>query len=318
MNKEPIAWVKEAAFLGACDGLPLRYHIGFPPKWHAGDPIVILLTGRAECLDKYDRVQKALLERGVAVLRKDWRGQGGSGRMLPDSHKGHVTDFALYLDDLQRILQIVVTPLQPGGLVLMGHSMGSHLALRHLLSGAKGVCAAILESPMFSIDTWPLPYGLVRKICTRARAMGLEDRYIPAGGPFRADLAFKGNNLTGDPEHFFRFQNFLIQHPSMQMGAPTLGWLHAASLSMDQLWQELKKKKLDTPILMLSGEADQVVRPKDHRKACTFLPRGICVSFPKGRHELFMERAEIRQMLWQHVDVFGRQQGFFPKLPAQV
>jgi hypothetical protein len=31
-----------------------------------------------------------------------------------------------------------------------------------------------------------------------------------------------------------------------------------------------------------------------------------------------MERAEIRQMLWQHVDVFGRQQGFFPKLPAQV
>lgn len=314
MGGKPIVWIREASFLKGKDGLALRYHLDFPEDWHKGKALVLVLTGRAECLDKYDRVTSRLLERSVAVLRMDWRGQGGSGRMLADPHKGHVGDFDLYLEDLCRILEKVVRPLNPGRVLFMGHSMGSHLALRHLLSGAGDVQGAILESPMFSIDTRPLPYALVKAICRVASTLGLGESYVPAGRAFRPDKAFRGNALTGDPEHFFRFQDFLIRHPALQMGDPTLGWLHAASLSMDQLWRDLSSRKLSVPILLLSGQADRVVHPIWHERALFFLERGHYCSIPDARHEIYMEREGIQRVLWAAIDQFLAQEGVLADL----
>ena len=50
-------------------------------------------SGRGEFIEKYFEVIADLRRRGFAVATMDWRGQGGSQRMLPNPRKGHVRYF---------------------------------------------------------------------------------------------------------------------------------------------------------------------------------------------------------------------------------
>src|ERR1700742_224111 len=63
--------------------------------------VCVLLTGQTEFIEKYFEVIDELRGRGFAVAALDWRGQGGSGRLVPDNPlKGHIQDFADYDADL--------------------------------------------------------------------------------------------------------------------------------------------------------------------------------------------------------------------------
>ncbi len=76
--------VPVGAVTGRCltqDGIALRY-----AYWHAtGLPLkgtVTILQGRAEFIEKYFETIQDLRARGHAVVAFDWRGQGGSDRLL--------------------------------------------------------------------------------------------------------------------------------------------------------------------------------------------------------------------------------------------
>ncbi len=51
-----------------------------------------------------------LSERGFAVVTFDWRGQGGSHRLLKDRQRGYVRSFDDYSDDLDLILNQIALP----------------------------------------------------------------------------------------------------------------------------------------------------------------------------------------------------------------
>ena len=96
--------------------------------------VCVLLNGQTEFIEKYFEVIDELRARGFAVATMDWRGQGGSGRVLDDHRKGFVSDFAEYDEDLETLLNWIVTPmLAPGEKpVALAHSMGAHILLRRL------------------------------------------------------------------------------------------------------------------------------------------------------------------------------------------
>jgi lysophospholipase len=91
------------------DGVELRF-----ARWPAGDGkrkgTVCVFPGRAEMIEKYFEVVSELRARGFAVAVLDWRGQGGSTRMLADPRKGHVEDFAEYQIDLDAFMKQIVLP----------------------------------------------------------------------------------------------------------------------------------------------------------------------------------------------------------------
>src|SRR6202171_619682 len=73
------------------DGLKVRF-----ARWNPTGPrrgTVCLFSGRTEMIEKYFEVIRELRERGLAVAALDWRGQGGSDRLLDDACKGHVRSF---------------------------------------------------------------------------------------------------------------------------------------------------------------------------------------------------------------------------------
>jgi lysophospholipase len=89
--------------------------------------VCVLLNGQTEFIEKYFEIIDELRGRGFAVATMDWRGQGGSGRMTEDSRKSFVGDFSEYDDDLDTLLNWIVTPmLGPGEKPFaLAHSMGA-------------------------------------------------------------------------------------------------------------------------------------------------------------------------------------------------
>ena len=119
---------------------------------------------------------------GWTITAFDWRGQGGSGRLTPEPHVGHVDDFALYIDDLRGILG-GMGGRRAGPRVAIGHSMGGHLVLRAMVEGAITPDAAVLVAPMLGLHA-PIGPGSAKRL---ARLLGgLGDRRARRGRATRA------------------------------------------------------------------------------------------------------------------------------------
>ena len=66
---------------------------------------VVVLNGRTEFVERYFETFNDLTKRGFAVASFDWRGQGGSQRLLKNPMRGYVNSFADYDKDLSAIME---------------------------------------------------------------------------------------------------------------------------------------------------------------------------------------------------------------------
>src|ERR1700694_1956475 len=93
LAKNPVPSGATVGAFRGYDGAELRF-----ARWDATRMprrgTVCLFGGRTEFIEKYFEVIADLRRRGFAVATMDWRGQGGSGRMLRNPNKGHVGPLA--------------------------------------------------------------------------------------------------------------------------------------------------------------------------------------------------------------------------------
>ncbi|MBL4646128.1 MAG: alpha/beta hydrolase, partial [Rhizobiales bacterium] len=97
-------------------------------RWAAtaapGKGTVCIIQGRTEYIEKYFEVIEDLRGRGFAVLAFDFRGQGGSDRLLRQAWRGHVDNFSDYVSDLERVTREVLLPECPAPFFALAHSTG--------------------------------------------------------------------------------------------------------------------------------------------------------------------------------------------------
>ena len=67
---------------------------------------------------------------------------------------------------------------------------------------------------------------------------------------------FAGNVLTSDPRRYAAFNALAVAAPDYVIGAPTLGWLHAAFRTMDWLAQSDVLQRITIPVLAVAGRID--------------------------------------------------------------
>ena len=266
--------------------------------------VCVLLGGQTEFIEKYAEVIGELRERGFTVATFDWRGQGGSARLLADPLKVHIRDFTEYDDDLTSFLEQVVAPLSPKPLAL-AHSMGGQILLRTLHDRPGAFAAAIFSAPMLGISTRGRPAPLVRLVTALQNFAGQSDAFawgMAERDPLRA--TFDTQICISDRARFARTQEILRANPSLRLAGPTWGWLEAAYRSMARVTAPGFAQSIQTPVLICGAGRDRIVRVEAEREFVRRLPQGRYLELEDSEHEILMEADPIRARFWQAFDEF--------------
>ncbi len=289
------------------DGTRLRTAF-WPAGAAAGAPrgTVLLLHGRSEFVEKYAETAGALRARGFQVASFDWRNQGLSDRPLANRQIHHLTSFDTLVDDLDAVVERVVRPVAAGPLVLMGHSMGGLVATLGLARHPGRYAAAVLSAPMYDFATGPFPrwaaVRLAEALCARGRAEAYafgQGDYRPEDGRFTP-----ANPLTSDPHRFAVHHEAFRTRPDLRLGGVSFGWVRAALRACDLALRAAPLERVATPVLLLSAPRDAVVRAAAHRTVAARLANATLKEYPGARHEILMERDEIRARVWADIDAF--------------
>lgn len=270
------------------DGAPLRWATWPVAGTAEAVRSLVLLPGRSEFIEKYQEVAGDLARAGWTVHLLEWRGQGLSHRGTANPQALWVDDFATHLRDLFCWMDVVVGE-QP--VPVLAHSMGGCLAILSLAEAPERFTRAVLTAPMLAILPWR-PNRLIRWLARRQTGRGLGPRYAWGQRDFhRIDRLFLLNTLTGDRRRFAVQSDRFAEDSAYRVGGATWGWLDAAYRAMAAATAVLPT--LTQPVTILVGGRDRLVDNRPARAAARF-PHVTVQRFPQGRHELLMERDEIR------------------------
>lgn len=268
---------------------------------------VCIFPGRAEFIEKYFEVVGELRRRGFAVAVLDWRGQGGSSRLLNNPLKGHVQNFSLYEADLSRFMNEVVLPDCPPPYYALAHSMGATVLLRAATMRGCWFSRMVLTAPLLEIAELPrfVSQKTVASVAEAVTFFGLGRSAVPGGmREYRENQVFANNPLTSDRERFVRNQSVLNVAPKLALGPPTFGWLNAACDAMAYVGNDGFPARLKVPVLLLAAGDDRVVSNKAIESLAMLLKAGSQLLLRGARHEIMQEQDYIREQFWAAFDAF--------------
>ena len=271
----------------------------------AGTGTVLLLHGRTEFIEKYLETVTELRRRGYAVWTLDWRGQGRSTRLLVDPVPNHVRSFDDHLRDLEQLIASAEPTLARPFLVL-GQSMGAHLALRLMARRPDLFDRAVLAAPMIDfLRPGRMPLRVAHMLAWSACAVpGMAGRFAPGTGhiPDR-QRPFEGNPLTSCARRFAADLAW-FDRPGLAVGGATWGWLRAAAASVAAMRHPGFAGRVTTPVLLVLAGADALVDNAAARRLAARLPDAKLVEIAGARHELLREHDSHQALLWQAFDAF--------------
>jgi len=290
--------------LRARDGALLRAAYWRPAGFPRGT--VALVQGRSEFIEKYFEVIGELLARGYFVVAFDWRGQGLSPRLLPHPAKGHLRHSADYRHDLDALVEQVLGPDAPKPWFALAHSMGAAALFDHAAaSGGSPFARVVATAPMLGLHGFA-GSDYARALTGAFMAVGLSRMFIPGGhGQMLHERVFQQDNiLTTDPARFARTGRVVAARPALRIGDPTVGWLHCAYQLMERLAQPGFGERIRLPVLMLAAGDERLVSTPAVENFSRRLKNACCVVLRGARHEIMMEREEVRGQFWAAFDAF--------------
>lgn len=281
------------------------------PEGEAERGIVCILQGRGEFIEKYFETIAELRQRGFHVVAFDWRGQGGSQRLLKQGsknpiHKGHIRHFGLYQHDLDAVIEQVIEKLPPLPRFALGHSMGAAIALVRSANpqNKKDFSRIVALSPMLALAPSISP-SFASAVIRMGASLGLSRLFIPGGKRAVTVMRpFEGNRLTSDPVRFHRIRAIIEHAPWLAVGAPTVGWLAAAFKLMSTLAKPGFALSVATPTLVIAAGNDRIVSTPVIEKFSARLKAGNALVLPYARHEILVENDDIRALFWAAFDAF--------------
>ena len=281
--------------LQAADGVRLVYRRWLPD---GGDPgavraAVQIVHGASEHSRRYSRLGRALTGRGFAVYAMDLRGHGRTAESTGIGRFGSGLGVDRVLDDVQN-LHLLIAEAHPGvPRVLLGHSMGSIIALASAERDGADLAGLVLSGP---IGVAPHLADSITAL-EAALAAGLGDQALDALGAFNQPFepartpfdwlsrdaaevdAYIADPLAGD------------EVPLTHAYAAAVIALAVGSASP----QAVAQLPDGLPVLLLSGQCDPVggVEAAQVTALAEVLrARGLPVEqhvYPEARHEVFNE-----------------------------
>lgn len=285
-------------------GIPIRF-ARWRPRNQQPRGTVCLFNGRGEFIEKYFETITELLKRKFAVATMDWRGQGGSGRMLDNARKGFVDSFEDYDADLFRFMQQVVLPDCPPPYFGLGHSTGAHILLRAVRTRSSWLERIVLVSPLIQLAPGLLPQSLLYHVAEALAFLGVGTSYVPGGGDSPSEtVPLARSVLTKDPFRHARNAKILEDAPQLALGSPTIQWFYAACQSMAEFTRPDFPQTINVPLIAFGAGNDKVVSVRAIERLVGQLRVASYLQIPGAEHEILMERDSIRDAFWAGFDAF--------------
>jgi len=269
----------------------------------SGFPTIVVVPGRCESYLKYQELTFDLYQQGYNIFIIDHRGQGLSGRLLPNFHKGYVNKFQDYVEDLQYFIEQIVTRHSSEKPYLLAHSMGGAIATRFMQDSPNAIKAAVISSPMLGFNSGLLPQNIAKALISAKLFVNNITRNNPwyfFGQKNYSAIRFEDNKLTHSSSRYQHFIELYKDNKAIQLGGVTSHWLAESIIAQNEIFAKLLQLK--TPILLLQAGGDTVVCQQAQNDFCQQLhaihpqscPNGLPNRIDDAFHELFFEIDDYR------------------------
>lgn len=253
-------------FFKAPDGWAIRYEL-LKAKNPKGT--ILYLPGRSCFLERSFEIRQRFCDLGYDVWSLDYRGQGKSGRILPNSQKVHIDTFDRYMDDLDAFMKEVVKPCDK--VVVVGSSMGGEIGVLYAQAHPQNVKSLFLIAPLLDVYTPPIPRFLAPSFMSLACCIGIEEKYVIGHGDY----------TPSDPKKSWPLE--------LVTGGVTYGWTKAMFQGVDSIFKPENLSKLKMPIQIIMGRKDTVIRPDGIKGFQKLTPQTQIHWFREGSHNLFKD-----------------------------
>lgn len=300
----PVPEGARAGYFLTSDKIRLRYAI-WPKSAGAMKGTICLVQGRAEMIEKYFETIEDFRKRGFAVATFDWRGQGGSFRLVRAKNLGYVDTFEDYWVDLKSFHSDILLPDCPPPYYLVGHSMGGLVSLMAAARDRLMFERIFLSAPMLAIPGQPMSMAGMAVAGEALSFAGLGQIAIGRSGDGPpSEARFPGNPLTSEFRRYMYTVDAIKARPDLMTGKPSVKWLGAAFRAMSRVAHHDFPGRVRTPLLMLAAARDEIVSVSAIEHLGLALRTGRHAVIAAARHELFMESDAIRAQVFAAFDAF--------------
>ncbi len=287
-------------FVNMDDGIKIRVCHWLKNK-EKSTGTIFLQQGHNEFIEKYFETIQEFIDRGYSVICFDWRGQGMSERMINDINKSFITDFKRHDKDLEQILEEIIEPFFPKPLIGIGHSMGGCLMLSAFHNHPTKFAYGILSAPMLGFKN----ERFLRTASSFMNFFKKDTDYLVGSKPnMGIETPFNENELTSDPERYNRTLRLVRKFPDIRLWGVTNAFAKAVNQRFKILRSKNWAEEIDLKILIINNENDRVVDPNKIREMQKRLKNNKMIQFKETEHEIFMEKNEFREILWNEIDQF--------------
>lgn len=265
---------------------------------------IVILPGRTEPALKYAELVYDLKDMGFNFFVLDHQGQGGSDRLLKDTHKGYVKLFVDYARDLSGWIDEIVVPESQGHeRYMIAHSMGGAIGTMYLAYGKPVFKKVVLSSPMFEVNTKPYKENIGR-ILTGALVMAQQGaKYAPDRGPYIPESdTFEKNEVTHSEARFDAAKAIFMTWPELVLGGPTNRWVNQSLKATKKIDKLAAKVKI--PVLMFQSGLDLIVKLPRQDSFCNKHASCKKIHFAQGHHEILQETDTIRDVAINEIKAF--------------
>lgn len=268
------------------------------PAQGAARGSVIIAPGRTEFIEKYFEVTRELQQRGFAVFCIDWRGQGLSGREVENGLKGHLVTFDDPVNDLSTALKLLAAKL-PRPHIGLAHSMGGAITLRALQTRRVELDAVAFSAPMWGVQGLT---NMAKKYVRFMSSLGAGTHFAPRVEKKWKRENFKKNPVTHDKERHARCQGLVCEEPRLALAGPTVAWVAAAAEATESFATPNALAHIRIPVLIATAGEEQLVDNASHAAVAEQLPNATHIVIGGAKHEILMERDDLRAQFWTAFD----------------
>ena len=292
-----------SGFVRTPDGISLRY-----ARWRTLQPpakgTILLLHGRSEYIEKMYESVTDLRKAGFEVLTFDWRGQGGSDRLIRDRRRGHVDSFEQYVTDLETVIDQLALPDCRAPHFILAHSTGGLVSLLAAPRLGNRVERMVLTSPLIRFGETAISQSAMKATTGLLCTFGLGTMQFANRSTVDAEASFPGNRLTSDTRRYTRNIDFLAAHGDLGIGGPTAAWLYAACQAMDTVDEPDFVASINVPTLLVAAGNDKVVSQRAIEELGFRMRSGRTLTIAGARHEILQERDVYREQLLAALNAF--------------